>query len=134
VRHRLVSLLEFFDRMSIAGIDRTVACLPIQQINGLQRGLEQDVGLTARCPPEGIAADGSGSEKQVDNRRHFPPPTPKPPIRLRAVAAFKRNKRWVAGRVDGNDRASLGAHQVDWQPIHDAAVNMSLSIYHDRGQ
>src|SRR6202042_542726 len=126
---RLVPLLKLFNRMSVAGIDRTVACLPIEQINGLQRGLEQDVRLAARCPSEGIAADGGGSEKQIDNRRHLSAPTPKPPIRLRAVAALKRNQRWVTGRVDGNDRAALGAHHVDWQPIHDAAVNMSLSIY-----
>ena len=75
----------FFDRMSITGIDRAVACLPIQEINGLRRGLEQDVRLAARCPSESIAADGGGSEKRVDNRRHLSPPTPKPPIRLRAV-------------------------------------------------
>src|ERR1700681_4287341 len=114
--------------MSIAGIDRTVACLPIQQINGLQRGLEQDVRLAARCPSEGITADGGSSEKQVDNRRHFSPPTPKPPIRLHAFAAFKSNKRRIAGRVDSNDRAALGAHHIDRQPIYDAAVNMCLSI------
>src|SRR4029077_16820881 len=117
--------------MSIAGIDRAVACLPIQQINGFQRRFEQDVRLAARCAPEGIAADGGGSEKQVDNRRHLSPPTPKPPIRLRTVAAVERNKRWIPGRVDSNDRAALGAHHIDRQPIYDAAVNVCLSIYHD---
>src|ERR1700675_163344 len=133
-RHRLVALLEFFDRMSIAGIERTVARLAIQQISGLQRGLEQDVRLTARCPPEDIAADGSGSEKQVDNRRHLSPPTPKPPIRLRAAVSFKGNKRRVTGRIDSNDRAALGAHHIDRQPIHDATVYMCILIYHDRRQ
>jgi hypothetical protein len=46
--YRLPELLEFFNCMSIAGLDRLITGLPIQQIDILQRRLEQNVRLSVR--------------------------------------------------------------------------------------
>ena len=40
--------LEFFNRMSIAAFDRLITDLPIQEIDILERRLEQNVGLSMR--------------------------------------------------------------------------------------
>src|ERR1700733_9806793 len=57
-----LEILEFFDRMSVAGIDRPITGLPIQYIDILQRRLEQNVRPGMRHPGERIATHRSGPE------------------------------------------------------------------------
>src|SRR5271168_2341609 len=66
---RLVQVLQLFGRMAIADFDRMVASLPIQQIDGLKRWLEQDVCLTVSTPSCSNAPFSAGCAASVITAR-----------------------------------------------------------------